>query len=70
MASIRHADRRQAHKLKNKLTTAFRLVDGIQKKFCLMLTATPVQNDLRSCNLITLLKPGQLGATDPLGRSS
>lgn len=53
----------EAHKLKNSSTAAFRLVDGIQKKFCLMLTATPVQNDLKELyNLITLLKPGQLGS--------
>lgn len=53
----------EAHKLKNNTTASFKLVDGIQKKFCLMLTATPVQNDLKELyNLISLLKPGQLGS--------
>lgn len=53
----------EAHKLKNSATAAFKLVDGIRAKFCLMLTATPVQNDLRELyNLISLLKPGQLGS--------
>lgn len=53
----------EAHKLKNSSTAAFKLVDSLQKKFCLMLTATPVQNDLKELyNLISLLKPGQLGS--------
>ncbi|MNW53527.1 RNA polymerase-associated protein RapA [compost metagenome] len=34
----------------------------LRKKYCLLLTATPVQNDLSELfNLISLLKPGQLG---------
>ena len=53
----------EAHKLKNSATAAFKLVNSLQKKFCLMLTATPVQNDLKELyNLISLLKPGQLGS--------
>lgn len=53
----------EAHKLKNSNTSAFKFVNSIQKKFCLMLTATPVQNDLKELyNLISLLKPGQLGS--------
>ena len=53
----------EAHKLRNSSTAAFKFVDRIQKKFCLMLTATPVQNDLKELyNLISLLKPGQLGS--------
>jgi len=53
----------EAHKLKNSATASYRLVNSIQKKYCLMLTATPVQNDLRELyNLIGLLKPGQLGS--------
>ncbi|ANE48259.1 ATP-dependent helicase [Paenibacillus swuensis] len=52
----------EAHKLKNKKTTNYQFVTHIQKKYCLLLTATPVQNDLGELyNLITLLKPGQLG---------
>lgn len=52
----------EAHKLKNKKTTNYQFVSTIRKKYCLLLTATPVQNDLKELfNLITLLKPGQLG---------
>ncbi|NMB16235.1 MAG: DEAD/DEAH box helicase [Firmicutes bacterium] len=52
----------EAHKLKNDRTQNWQLVNSIKRKFCLLLTATPVQNDLKELyNLITLLKPGQLG---------
>ncbi|WP_274363631.1 DEAD/DEAH box helicase [Paenibacillus thermotolerans] len=52
----------EAHKLKNKKTTNYQFVTQLRKKYCLLLTATPVQNDLAELyNLITLLKPGQLG---------
>lgn len=52
----------EAHKLKNRKTTNYRFANEIQKKYCLLLTATPVQNDLKELyNLITLLKPGHLG---------
>jgi SNF2 family DNA or RNA helicase len=52
----------EAHKLKNKKTANYQFVAAIRKKYCLLLTATPVQNDLGELfNLITLLKPGQLG---------
>lgn len=51
----------EAHKLKNSSTISWQFVDRIKKKYMLMLTATPVQNDLRELfNMITLLKPGQL----------
>jgi SNF2 family DNA or RNA helicase len=53
----------EAHKLKNSSTASYRLVNSLQKKYCLMLTATPVQNDLKELyNLIGLIKPGQLGS--------
>lgn len=52
----------EAHKLKNKKTTNYQFVNQLRKKYCLLLTATPVQNDLSELyNLITLLKPGHLG---------
>lgn len=52
----------EAHKLKNKKTTNYTFVQQVRKKYCLLLTATPVQNNLDELyNLITLLKPGQLG---------
>lgn len=52
----------EAHKLKNKKTTNYQFVSELRKKYCLLLTATPIQNDLQELyNLITVLKPGQLG---------
>lgn len=52
----------EAHKLKNKKTTNYQFMLKLRKKYCLLLTATPVQNDLSELfNLISLLKPGQLG---------
>lgn len=55
----------EAHKLKNKQTTNYKFVTELRKKYCLLLTATPVQNDLSELyNMITLLKPGQLGGVD------
>src|SRR5690606_11234662 len=43
-------------------TSTYRLVKSINRKYCLMLTATPVQNDLKELyNLIELVRPGQLG---------
>lgn len=52
----------EAHKLKNKKTTNYQFMLGLRKKYCLLLTATPVQNNLDELfNLINLLKPGQLG---------
>jgi SNF2 family DNA or RNA helicase len=51
----------EAHHLKNKATINWAFVNSIEKKYLLLLTATPMQNDLRELyNLITLLKPGQL----------
>lgn len=53
----------EAHKLKNKKTTNYQFATQLSKKYCLLLTATPIQNDLDELfNLISLLKPGQLGA--------
>ncbi len=52
----------EAHKLKNKKTTNYQFAVQLRKKYCLLLTATPMQNELEELyNLITLLKPGQLG---------
>lgn len=51
----------EAHHLKNRLTQKWQFVNGINKKYIFLLTATPVQNHLEELyNLITLLKPGQL----------
>ncbi|WP_134698577.1 DEAD/DEAH box helicase [Ammoniphilus sp. YIM 78166] len=54
----------EAHKLKNKNTKNYQFIKEIKKKYCLLLTATPIQNDMDELyNLITLLKPGYLGQT-------
>ena len=51
----------EAHHLKNRATAGFKLVDGLKSRYILLLTATPVENDLEELyNLVTLLKPGQL----------
>ena len=51
----------EAHKLRNRRTKNWKFVSSIRKKYILMLTATPVQNDLEELfNLVTLLKPGQM----------
>ncbi|PYP83844.1 MAG: hypothetical protein DMF61_21735 [Blastocatellia bacterium AA13] len=49
----------EAHHLKDRGSTNWKLVDSLQKRFLLLLTATPVQNSLIELfNLLTLLKPG------------
>ena len=51
----------EAHHLKNRNTLSWKLVNALNKRFILMLTATPVQNSLIELfNLLTLLKPGLL----------
>ena len=51
----------EAHHLKNRASVSWNFVNALQKKYILLLTATPVQNDLDELyNLITILKPGQL----------
>lgn len=51
----------EAHHLKNRSTLAHRLVNGLESRFLLLLTATPVETDLEEIfNLVTLLAPGQL----------
>jgi SNF2 family DNA or RNA helicase len=51
----------EAHHLKNRSSVSWKFINALQKKYILMLTATPVQNNLNELyNLITILKPGQL----------
>lgn len=51
----------EAHHLKNRASVSWKFANNLQKKYLLLLTATPVQNNLDELyNLITLLKPGQL----------
>ena len=49
----------EAHHLKNRASQNWKLVDALNKRFLILLSATPVQNNLLELyNLLTLLKPG------------
>jgi len=51
----------EAHRLKNHRTLSYDFVSGLASRRLLLITATPVQNDLRELyNLVTLLEPGAL----------
>ncbi|MBE6185106.1 DEAD/DEAH box helicase [Heyndrickxia ginsengihumi] len=53
----------EAHKLKNAKTKNYEFVQNLKKKFCLLLTATPIQNRIDEIfHLVSLLKPGHLGS--------
>ena len=52
----------EAHSMKNPQTRKHRLVKDLLKRNLLLLTATPMQNNLKELyNLIELLRPGHLG---------
>ena len=49
----------EAHHLREQASASYRLVNALQKRFLLLLSATPVQNSLLELyNLLTLLQPG------------
>jgi len=51
----------EAHHFKNRSTLGWQLINMLKKRYILLLTATPVENDMEELfNLITLLSPGQL----------
>ena len=51
----------EAHHLRNARTVLWQFVNRLMRTYLLLLTATPVQNDLEELfNLVTLLQPGQL----------
>ena len=51
----------EAHHLRNRNTLSWKFASELQKQFVLLLTATPVQNNLEELfNLVTLLEPGLL----------
>lgn len=53
----------EAHKLKNHKTVNHTFVRALKKKYCLLLTATPIQNKvIELFNLVSILKPGYLGS--------
>nr|NNM90998.1 DEAD/DEAH box helicase [Bacilli bacterium] len=52
----------EAHKMKNNKTQLWQLINQMQKKHLLLLTATPLQNDRKELyHLFHLLRPGHLG---------
>ena len=54
----------EAHHLRNRNTQMWRFVSELQKQYILLLTATPVQNNLEELfNLVTLLEPGLLSTS-------
>src|SRR5260370_3085294 len=51
----------EAHKVKSHRGATYKFIEKIERDFILLLTATPLQNDLRELyNLVTLLRPGPL----------
>jgi SNF2 family DNA or RNA helicase len=51
----------EAHHLRNRNTQLWRFASELRKQYTLLLTATPVQNNLEELfNLVTLLEPGLL----------
>ena len=53
----------EAHKAKRRTSRSYKLLSGLQRDYLLLLTATPLQNDLEELyNLVTLLRPGQFGS--------
>lgn len=52
----------EAHKLKNEKTQNHLFAKNLKKKYCLLLTATPIQNKVMELfHLVSILKPGYLG---------
>jgi superfamily II DNA or RNA helicase len=59
----------EAHHLRNRTTQLWKFTSEIRKQFMLLLTATPVQNNLDELfNLVTLLEPGLLSTAKQFQR--
>ena len=59
----------EAHHLRNRSTAVWRFASELRKQFILLLTATPVQNNLEELfNLVTLLEPGLLSTQKDFSR--
>ena len=55
----------EAHRLKNSHTRAHKFVKELDKKFILLLSATPIQNSiLELYNMVEIVKPGFLGTLE------
>ena len=53
----------EAHKLKNRTTQNHRLVASLHRRYLLLLSATPMQNDLTELySLVSLVRPGLFGS--------
>ncbi len=50
----------EAHRVKRRGSSSWKLVDGLRSRFLLLLTATPIETELDELyQLVTLLRPGQ-----------
>jgi SNF2 family DNA or RNA helicase len=50
----------EAHRVKRRGSSSWKLVDGLRSRFLLLLTATPIETELEELyQLVTLLRPGQ-----------
>lgn len=59
----------EAHHLRNRNTQLWKFASELRKQFILLLTATPVQNNLDELfNLVTLLEPGLLSTAKQFQR--
>jgi SNF2 family DNA or RNA helicase len=59
----------EAHHLRNRSTALWKFASELRKQFILLLTATPVQNNLEELfNLVTLLEPGLLSTQKDFSR--
>ncbi len=59
----------EAHHLRNRNTMMWKFASEIEKRAILLLTATPVQNNLEELfNLVTLLEPGLLSTNKDFAR--
>src|SRR5439155_25935848 len=59
----------EAHHLRNRNTLTWKFASELQTQFILLLTATPVQNNLDELfNLVTLLEPGLLSTAKQFQR--
>ncbi len=59
----------EAHHFRNRRTLLWKMASELRRKYVLLLTATPVQNDLEELfNLVTLLQPGLLSTAHAFQR--
>ena len=50
----------EAHRVKRRGSSSWKLIDGLRSRFLLLLTATPIETELEELyQLVTLLRPGQ-----------